>query len=64
MQYRLTLLDKYTAIPAQKRLLAMRTGDERWANVRPPLDALSEDAGRELAEELRSTSRMEPARSR
>ncbi len=64
VQYRLTLLDKYTAIPAQKRLLAMRTGDERWANVRPPLDALSEDAGRELAEELRSTSRMEPARSR
>jgi hypothetical protein len=30
----------------------MQTGDERWANVRPPLDALSEAKGRELAEAL------------
>jgi len=51
-RYRLTLLDKHAPIPAQKRLLAMRSGDRRWANVRPPLTALSEDAGRELAETL------------
>jgi 4-hydroxy-tetrahydrodipicolinate synthase len=48
---RLTIQD-YAPIPAQKRLLAMQTGDERWANVRPPLDALSEAKGRELAEAL------------
>jgi 4-hydroxy-tetrahydrodipicolinate synthase len=48
---RLTIQD-YAPIPAQKRLLAMETGDERWANVRPPLDALSEAKGRELAEAL------------
>ena len=31
------LVQDYAPIPAQKRLLAMMTGDERWANVRPPL---------------------------
>lgn len=44
-------------IPAQKRLLAMRTGDARWANVRPPLVALTEQAGRELSNAL-----VEPCR--
>ena len=39
-------------IPAQKRLLALATGDARWANVRPPLVAMPEAAGRELAAEL------------
>ena len=35
-------------IPAQKRLLAVETGDARWANVRPPLDPVSEERGDEL----------------
>jgi 4-hydroxy-tetrahydrodipicolinate synthase len=39
-------------IPAQKRLLALATGDARWANVRPPLTAMSAEAGEELAETL------------
>ncbi|HUF57357.1 MAG TPA: dihydrodipicolinate synthase family protein [Thermohalobaculum sp.] len=39
-------------IPAQKRLLALGSGDARWANVRPPLVAMPEAAGRELAAEL------------
>jgi len=39
-------------IPAQKRLLALSSGDQRWTNVRPPLQAMSEDAGRELAGKL------------
>jgi 4-hydroxy-tetrahydrodipicolinate synthase len=43
------LMQDYSPIPAQKRLLAIATGDERWANVRPPLTAMSEEAGRELA---------------
>ena len=41
-------------IPAQKRLLAIATGDARWANVRPPLTAMSEEAGRKLAGILKS----------
>jgi len=43
------LMQDYTPIPAQKRLLAIATGEARWANVRPPLMAMSEEAGRELA---------------
>lgn len=43
------LVQDYAPIPAQKRLLAISTDDERWANVRPPLTAMSEEAGRELA---------------
>lgn len=43
------LMQEYSPIPAQKRLLSIATGDERWANVRPPLTAMSEEAGRELA---------------
>lgn len=43
------LMQDYDPIPAQKRLLAIATDDERWANVRPPLTAMPEEAGRELA---------------
>ena len=43
------LMQDYEPIPAQKRLLAIATGDVRWANVRPPLTAMSEEAGREIA---------------
>ena len=51
-RFRLTL-QTYSPIPAQKRLLAIATGDARWANVRPPLIAMSEVAGRELAAALK-----------
>lgn len=46
------LVQDYAPIPAQKRLLAIASGDERWANVRPPLTAMPEDSGRELAATL------------
>jgi dihydrodipicolinate synthase/N-acetylneuraminate lyase len=46
-------LQTVSPIPAQKRLLAIATGDARWANVRPPLIAMSDAAGRELATELK-----------
>lgn len=52
-RYRKTLLEEHAPIPAQKRLLAMRTRDARWANVRPPLTAMQETAGQELAHLLR-----------
>ena len=51
-RFRLIVQD-YAPIPAQKRLLAMSTGDQRWANVRPPLTAISEDEGHALAASLR-----------
>lgn len=47
-------IQDYGPIPAQKRLLALRTGDHRWAGVRPPLDPLSEERGRELLDMLAS----------
>ncbi len=51
-QTRLTI-QGYAPIPAQKRLLAMQTGDTRWANVRPPLGATSESDGKNLAAALK-----------
>lgn len=47
------LMQDYAPIPAQKRLLAIKTGDARWANVRPPLSAMPEKVGEELAARLR-----------
>jgi len=46
------LVQDHGPIPAQKRLLAIATKDERWANVRPPLTAMTNEAGRELAAKL------------
>lgn len=48
------IVEKFGPIPAQKRLLAMSSGDSRWANVRPPLTALPEASGKELAGILES----------
>jgi 4-hydroxy-tetrahydrodipicolinate synthase len=46
-------------IPAQKQLLAIATGDARWGNVRPPLTAMHEEAGRELAAVLKRDCNFE-----
>ena len=51
-RFRLRLQD-YAPIPAQKRLLALITGDQRWTSVRPPFLEMSEGAGRKLLETLR-----------
>ncbi|MDH5455826.1 MAG: dihydrodipicolinate synthase family protein [Gammaproteobacteria bacterium] len=51
-RFRLMVQD-YGPIPAQKSLLALATRDKRWANVRPPLTAMSDEAGRELAAVLK-----------
>jgi len=51
-RFRLTVQD-YGPIPAQKRMLAIATGDARWASVRPPLTAMTDAAGRELAAKLK-----------
>ena len=47
------LMQDYAPIPAQKRLLALMTGDERWANVRPPLVSMPEEQGQKLLNVLR-----------
>ena len=46
------LLQEHAPIPAQKRLLALATGDSRWANVRPPLTPMPAEGGAVLAAEL------------
>ncbi len=51
-RFRLAMQD-CAPIPAQKRLLALTTGDARWANVRPPLVEMAEAQGRELLDTLR-----------
>jgi 4-hydroxy-tetrahydrodipicolinate synthase len=45
-------VQNYSPIPAQKRLLAISSGDQRWARVRPPLTPMSEENGRKLAARL------------
>ena len=50
-RFRETVQD-FGPIPAQKRLLAIATREARWANVRPPLTALCDGAGRDLADLL------------
>ena len=47
------LIQEQGPIPAQKRLLAIASGDARWATVRPPLTAMTAEAGKDLAETLR-----------
>jgi 4-hydroxy-tetrahydrodipicolinate synthase len=42
----------YPAIPALKALLAHRTGDARWRNVRPPLEPLERARAETLADTL------------
>jgi 4-hydroxy-tetrahydrodipicolinate synthase len=46
------LVQGYAPIPAQKRLLALMTGDARWANVRPPLTEMPGEQGVELLHAL------------
>ena len=53
------LVQDYAPIPAQKRLLALLTGDERWANVRPPLVEMPEAQGQELLDTLRREFELE-----
>ncbi len=36
-------MQKFNMISAQKHLLARKSGDIRWANIRPPLDPLDRD---------------------
>jgi 4-hydroxy-tetrahydrodipicolinate synthase len=48
------VMQAYAPIPAQKRLLALESGDPRWARVRPPLTELPETQGKELVARLQS----------
>jgi 4-hydroxy-tetrahydrodipicolinate synthase len=43
-------LREYAPIPALKEILARRTGDAAWRNVRPPLVGLSEQQANELVD--------------
>ncbi len=54
-------MQDYAPIPAQKRLLALSTGDERWASVRPPLIEMPEKQGQQLLNTLRREFDLEIA---
>lgn len=46
------VVQDYPVIPAMKWLLADASGDSRWRNVRPPLEPLSDEKGREMKTRL------------
>ena len=46
------LFQDYAPIPAQKALLARRTGDARWNNLRPPFRSISGEERDSLAASL------------
>jgi len=46
------LFQDYAPIPAQKALLARRTGDARWNNLRPPFRGISVEKRDSLASSL------------
>ena len=46
------LFQDYAPIPAQKALLARRTGDTRWNNLRPPFRPMADDRRDALATSL------------
>ncbi|MDA9929866.1 dihydrodipicolinate synthase family protein [Alphaproteobacteria bacterium] len=46
------LFQEYAPIPAQKALLAKRTGDTRWNNLRPPSQPIDTETRNNLAEKL------------
>jgi 4-hydroxy-tetrahydrodipicolinate synthase len=48
------LVQSHAPIPAMKALLALASGDKRWANVRPPLVAMEAKAATELAARLKA----------
>ena len=43
-------VEGYPLIPALKAIMRERTGDDIWRNLRPPLDALSDEQARELGQ--------------
>jgi 4-hydroxy-tetrahydrodipicolinate synthase len=47
-----SFLEGFPPIPALKAIMRARTGDDVWANLRPPLDALDEERARAVAARL------------
>ena len=48
-------IDRHPGIPAQKYLIAHHRNDPAWRAVRPPMTALTDDAGRDLLDALAGT---------
>ena len=48
-------IDRHPGIPAQKFLIARYRNDPAWREVRPPMTALTDDAGRDLLDALSAT---------
>lgn len=49
-------IDRHPGIPAQKYLVAHYGNDPAWRAVRPPMTALTDDAGRDLLDGLADTA--------
>ena len=49
-------IDRHPGIPAQKYLIAHYGNDPAWRAVRPPMTALTDDAGRDLLDGLADTA--------
>ncbi len=47
------LFQDYSAIPAQKSMLAIKYNNSRWKNIRPPLSQISDDSEKQLVSKLR-----------
>jgi 4-hydroxy-tetrahydrodipicolinate synthase len=47
-KFRLTV-QGYAPIPVMKQMMALASGDRRWANIRPPLLPASVEEGSALA---------------
>jgi 4-hydroxy-tetrahydrodipicolinate synthase len=47
-----TFLEGFPPIPALKAIMRARTGDDVWANLRPPLDVLDEARARAVSERV------------
>jgi 4-hydroxy-tetrahydrodipicolinate synthase len=51
-------MDGRPLIPALKALMRELTGDERWLNLRPPLDPLDDGEARDLRAHLPAIARV------
>ncbi len=60
-RYRAVTSD-YAAIPALKQIMAARTGDDSWLNLRPPLGQLDAEAGTGAIGRVVGASETWPAR--
>jgi len=48
-----SLIEKYPFVPGLKRILAEKSGNPEWLNMRPPNTSLSDEEGEKLLADLK-----------